>query len=96
MTSQTLANWLGVAGSALQLIGSVMTLWGLLSATKTRTQRARAFVGAIWRSRRSKVAAALSALNEEDRSRVLQGVALLALGYLLALASQIWLILSAA
>jgi hypothetical protein len=81
-----------VWGSALQLLGSVMTLWGLLSAAKTWLQRARAIVGALCRSPKSRVAAELSDLNAEDRSRVLQGVAILALGYLMALASQIWLI----
>jgi hypothetical protein len=92
MSSPAVAAWLGVLGSALQLLGGVMTLWGLLSAAKTWLQRARALVGALWRSPKSRVAAALSDLNAEDRSRVLQGVAILALGYLLALASQIWLI----
>jgi hypothetical protein len=81
-----------VWGSALQLLGSVMTLWGLLSAAKTWLQRARAIVGALWRSPKSRVAAELSDLNAEDRSRILQGVAILAVGYLMALASQIWLI----
>jgi hypothetical protein len=92
MSSPAVAAWLGVLGSALQLLGGVMTLWGLLSAARTSLQRARALVGALWRSPKSRVAAGLSDLNEEDRSRVLQGVAILALGYLLALASQIWLI----
>lgn len=92
MILQRFAAWLGVAGSALQLIGSVLTLWSLLSAPETFFQRARALVGGLWRSPRSKVAAALSDLNKEDQSRVLQGVAILALGYLLALVSQIWLI----
>lgn len=93
MTPRCVASWLGVAGTALQLLGGMMTLWSLLSATTTRLQRVRAFVGALWRSPKSRVAAALSELNAEDQSRVLQGVAVLALGYLLALASQIWLIL---
>jgi hypothetical protein len=92
MSFRAIAAWLGVWGSALQLLGSVMTLWGLLSAAKTWLQRARALVGALWRSPKSRVAAGLSDLNAEDRSRVLQGVAILALGYLMALASQIWLI----
>lgn len=92
MTCRDVASWLGVAGSALQLLGGVMTLWSLLSALTTWRRRARALVGALWRSPRSKVAAELSELNAEDRSRVLQGVAILALGYLLALGSQIWLI----
>jgi hypothetical protein len=93
MSAHAIASWLGVVGSALQLLGSVMTLWSLLSAARTGLQRARALVGALWRSPKSRVAAALADLNEEDRSRVLQGVAVLALGYLLALASQLWLIL---
>jgi hypothetical protein len=93
MTLRAIAAWLGVAGSALQLVGSVLTLWSLLAAARTVLQRARALVGALWRSPKSRVAAALSDLNKEDRSRVLQGVAVFALGYLLALASQIWLIL---
>jgi hypothetical protein len=92
MSSPAVAAWLGVLGSALQLLGSVMTLWGLLSAAKTWLQKARALVGALWRSPESRVAAALSDLNAEDRSRVFQGVAILAVGYLMALASQIWLI----
>lgn len=92
MSFRAVAAWLGVWGSALQLLGSVMTLWGLLSAAETWLQRARALVGALWRSPKSRVAAGLSDLNAEDRSRVLQGVAILALGYLMALASQIWLI----
>lgn len=93
MSSRGIASWIGVVGSGLQLVGSVMTLSSLLSATRTVPQRARALLGALWRSPKSGVAAALSDLNEEDQSRVLQGVAVLALGYLLALASQIWLIL---
>lgn len=93
MSSRGIASWIGVVGSGLQLVGSVMTLSSLLSATRTVPQRARALLGALWRSPKSRVAAALSDLNEEDQSRVLQGVAVLALGYLLALASQIWLIL---
>lgn len=87
------ASWLGVVGTALQLLGGVMTLWSLLSATQTLFQRVRALLGALWRSPASRVAAKLSGLNAEDKSRVLQGVAAFALGYLLALASQIWLIL---
>jgi hypothetical protein len=35
MSFRAVAAWLGVWGSALQLLGSVMTLWGLLSAAKT-------------------------------------------------------------
>lgn len=93
MSSRGIASWIGVVGSGLQLVGSVMTLSSLLSATRTVPQRARALLGALWRSPKSRVAAALSDLNDEDQSRVLQGVAVLALGYLLALASQIWLIL---
>jgi hypothetical protein len=69
-----------------------MTLWSLVSAAKTARQQARALLGALWRSPRSHVAAALSDLNPENRSRILQGLAILALGYLLALASQLWLI----
>lgn len=93
MSSRGIASWIGVVGSGLQLVGSVMTLSSLLSATRTVPQRVRALLGTLWRSPKSRVAAALSDLNEEDQSRVLQGVAVLALGYLLALASQIWLIL---
>ncbi len=70
MSFRAAAAWLGVWGSALQLLGSVMTLWGLLSAAKTWLQRARALVGALWRSPKSRVAAGLSDLNAEDRSRV--------------------------
>jgi len=92
MTGRAIAPWLGVLGSALQLLGSVMTLWSVLSAARTTRQRVRALGGALWRSPKSRVLAALSDLNEEDRSRILQGVAVLALGYLLALVSQIWLI----
>ncbi len=91
MTSHAVASWLGVVGGALQLVGSVMTLWSLLSAAKTKRQRARALLGALWRSPKSRVAAALSDLNPEDRTRVLQGLAALALGYILALTAQIWL-----
>lgn len=69
-----------------------MTLWSLLSAAKTARQQGRAVIGALWRSPKSQVAAVLSELNPENRSRVLQGLAILALGYLLALASQLWLI----
>jgi hypothetical protein len=87
------AAWMGVLGSGLQLLGSVMTLWGLLSATETGFQRVRALVGALWRSPASAVAAALSDLNQEDKARVLQGLAILALGYLLSLVSQISLVL---
>ena len=93
MTASSVASWLGVVGTALQLLGGVMTLWSLLSATTTWRQRALALVGALWRSRASEVAAKLSVLNPEDQSRVLQGVSLFALGYLLALVSQIWLLL---
>jgi len=93
MISNSVASWLGVTGTALQLLGGVMTLWSLLSATTTWLQRVRALVGALWRSPTSRVAARLSELNAKDQSRVLQGVAVFALGYLLALASQIWLIL---
>jgi hypothetical protein len=93
MIAKDIASWLGVAGTALQLLGGVMTLWSLLSAPKTWMQKMRALAGALWRSRSSEVAAKLSVLNAEDRSRVLQGVAILALGYLLALVSQGWLIL---
>jgi hypothetical protein len=95
MSGYQIASWLGVAGSALQLLGSVMTLWSLLAAASSTLQRARALAGALWRSPGSRVAAALSDLNPEDRSRILQGLAILALGYLLALASQLWLILLA-
>jgi hypothetical protein len=93
MISHCVASWLGVAGTALQLLGGVMTLWSLLSATTTARQLVRALVGALWRSPKSSVAASLSELNAENKPRVLQGVAVFALGYLLALASQIWLIL---
>ncbi len=94
MTCGDTANILNVVGTALQLLGGVMTLWGLLSATSTWSQRIRALVGALWRSRASRTAAELSVLNAENRSRVLQGVAVLALGYLLALVSQLLPILT--
>lgn len=84
------ASWIGVAGSALQLLGTVLTLWGLLSAPRTGSQRLRALIGALWRSRESELAATLSDLNEDDKSRVLQGLAFLAVGYIFALVSQIW------
>lgn len=93
MILRDIASWLGVAGTALQLLGGVMTLWSLLSAPETWRQRLRALVGALWRSPSSRVAAVLSGLNDENKIRVLQGVAVFALGYLLAIASQIWLIL---
>jgi len=93
MSAPDIASWVGVAGSALQLLGSVMTLWSLLSAARTPLQRARSLMGALWRSPKSRLAAGLSDLNEEDRSRILQGVAIFVLGYVLALGSQIWLIL---
>lgn len=93
MTWNSLASWVGVLGSALQLLGSAMTLWGLLSAAKTWGQKGAALIGALWRSPASRVAASLSALNETDQSSVLQGLAFLLLGYLLALVSQTWLIL---
>lgn len=91
MSLEAIAYWIAVAGGSFQLIGSLMTLWSLLSAAQTLGQQGRALVGALWRSPKSRLAASLSELNEADRSRVLQGVAFLALGYLLALASQVWL-----
>ena len=51
-------------GTLLQLIGGVMTLWGLLSATSGGWSQVHALVGALWRSRASRPAAALSSLNE--------------------------------
>jgi hypothetical protein len=45
---------------------------------------------ALWHSRASQTAAQLSVVNRENASRVLQGLAILALGYLLALAGQLW------
>jgi len=90
MNSLALAAWLEITGSILLLVGSVMTLWRLLASAKTGTQKLIAFVGALWRSPRSRVAASLSDLNEEDWSRVLQGVSILALGYLLSLTGQVW------
>jgi hypothetical protein len=91
MTSKDIATWLGVIGTALQLFGSVMTLWGLLSATAGPWQRVAALLGALWRSKASRSAAELSALNDDKRLRALQGLAVLALGYLLALGAQFWL-----
>jgi hypothetical protein len=85
-----IAPGLSVTGTVLQLIGSIMTLWSLLSAPRTLRQRLRAFVGALWRSQGSRVAAELADLNPPRAARVLQGVAFLALGYLLDLASKIW------
>jgi hypothetical protein len=90
VTEATLATMIGVVGSALQLVGSVLTLWGLISATKGTWSRLRTLVGALWHSRASKIAGDLSVLNKDDRGRALQGLAVLALGYLLALGSQIW------
>jgi hypothetical protein len=92
MSCRDIANWLGVLGTALQLIGGVMTLWGLLSATDGAWPRIKALVGALWRSQESRAAAELSVLNADKRVRALQGLALLSLGYLLALLSQLWLI----
>jgi hypothetical protein len=89
--SKDIASWFGLAGTALQLIGSLMTLWGLLSATEGWGRRLRALAGALWRSAASRSAAELSVLNPDERVRVLQGLAVLALGYLLALVSQAWL-----
>ena len=88
---KNIALWLGLLGTALQLLGGVMTLWGLLSATEGAWARARALVGALIRTRHSTAAAALSELNPDNRLRALQGLAVLALGYLLALMSQAWL-----
>lgn len=89
--SKDIAIWLGLLGTALQLLGSVMTLWGLLSATQGTWARLCALVGALVRTRASRTAAQLSVLNTENRLRALQGLGLLALGYLLALVSQAWL-----
>jgi hypothetical protein len=88
------AEWLGVAGNALQLLGAMLTLWGLLSATGSVRHRLKVLVTALWRSMPATVAADLSTINEEKPARVLQGLAVLALGYLLALVSQVWLILA--
>lgn len=84
-----IASWIAVAGSTLQLAGTVLTLAGVLSATRTPSQWLRVLVGALWRSGRSAIAASLSDFNEDDKLRILQGLALLAAGYLLALVSQI-------
>jgi hypothetical protein len=92
MSCREIANWLAVLGTALQLIGGLMSLWGLLSATQGWLPRAKALVGAIWQSAASRSAAELSVLNVDNRVRVLQGVSILALGYMLALLSQLWLI----
>ena len=89
--SNNFANWLGLIGTALQLLGSLMTLWGLLSATEGWWRRLRALVGALIRSAASRSAAELSVLNPDERVRVLQGLAVLALGYLLVLVSQLGL-----
>ena len=89
--SKNIALWLGLFGTALQLLGGVMTLWGLLSATEGARARALALLGALIRTRHSAAAAALSELNPDNRLRALQGLAVLALGYLLALVSQAWL-----
>jgi hypothetical protein len=89
--SKDIALWLGLVGTAMQLLGSVMTLWGLLSATAGFRARAGALLGALVRSKASLVAAELSALNPDKRLRALQGLAILAVGYLLALLSQAWL-----
>lgn len=86
--------WIGVAGSTLQLLGGLLTLWGLLSATTGRWQLTRALVGALWRSSRSRLFAELSELNKADPVRVLQGVAVFTLGYILALVSQVSAILA--
>jgi hypothetical protein len=91
MTCKDMALWLGLAGTALQLLGSVMTLWGLLSATQGAWHRFKALVGALFRTPGSAAAAALSQLNPDSRLRVLQGLAVLALGYVCALVSQAWL-----
>jgi len=83
---------LGVAGNVLQLLGAVLTLYGLFSATSTPSQRLRLIVTALWRGEPSAVAAELSTLNPEKPARILQGLAFIALGYCVALASQVWVI----
>jgi len=91
--SNSFALWLGLVGTALQLVGSVMTLWGLVSADDGLASKLGAIVGALVRSKGATFSAAASSLNPEDRVRVLQGLAVLALGYLLALVSQAWMML---
>ncbi len=48
----------------------------------------------LWRGKRAELATVLSAVNEERPVRVLQGLAVLAVGYLLAGVSQLWLIVA--
>jgi hypothetical protein len=74
----------------LQLLGSILTLGGLFSATTTMGQRLRALFGALWRSEASSLVATLSELNKEDKTRILQGLSVITIGYLLALVSQVW------
>lgn len=87
-----LAQWLGVGGNALQLLGAVLTLYGLCSAEEGPLRRLWLLVAALWRSPASAVMAELSALSEDNKARVLQGLAFIVLGYALALLSQVWLI----
>lgn len=78
---------LATLGTALQGIGSVLTLWNLLSATQGAGERLWALISSLWRSKSARLAANASTLNSVNRVAILQGLAVLTLGYLLALGS---------
>lgn len=87
MTRAETAWLLATLGTTLQGIGSVLTLWNLLSATQGVGERLWALLSSLWRSASARLAANASTLNAVNRVAILQGLALLALGYLLALTS---------
>ena len=78
---------LATFGTTLQGIGSVLTLWNLLSATKGVGERLWALISSLWRSKSARLAANASTLSTVNRVAILQGLAVLTLGYLLALGS---------
>lgn len=86
---------LGVAGTALQLAGSVMTLLGLVSAAGDMRSKVIAIVSSLWSSKEANRALTLSTLNTgkaltADGIRALRGLVVLAVGYLLSLVSGVW------